>query len=157
TSFSNYGALSVDLVAPGSAILSTAPAYSDPLFSEGFESDLAGRWTTGGTNNSWARISTLAHSGTYSLSDSPGTTYLDNTDSFVRTVTPFSLSGRSGCRLNYSLRLTTEFGGDELRVEVSPDGSSWSTVSELSGSTAGAFLDLSDDISDLDGKPALYL
>jgi subtilisin family serine protease len=156
-SFSNYGRLSVDLVAPGSSILSTAPAYSAPLFSEGFETDMAGRWATGGTNNSWARITTVAHGGSYSLSDSPGTAYLDNTDSFVRTLTPFSLSGRTGCRLEYALRLATEFGSDKLSVEVSRDGVSWSTVSEFSGSTEGAFLELSDDLSELDGQGALYL
>jgi subtilisin family serine protease len=157
TGFSNYGARTVHLAAPGSGVLSAEPAYSPPVFSEGFENDISGSWSTGGPNNSWARITAVAHAGSYSLSDSPGATYLNNTDSFARTRNPFSLSGRSGCRLNYALRLSTEFGPDELVVEASRDGTGWSTVSELSGSSGGAFVELSDDLSVFDGQPAVYL
>src|SRR5439155_8232014 len=107
TSFSNFGRTSVDLAAPGQSILSAAPAFGAPLFSDGFETELAGIWETGGTHNGWARITTVAHGGSYSLSDSPGTTYENNTDSFVRTVQPFSLGGQVGCRVNYALRLST--------------------------------------------------
>jgi thermitase len=45
--FSNFGATSVDLAAPGVDILSAWLAYSN-LFSDGFETELAGRWAAGG-------------------------------------------------------------------------------------------------------------
>jgi subtilisin family serine protease len=157
TGFSNYGAGSVDLAAPGENVSSTIPAYSAPLFSEDFEDDISARWTTGGVNNSWARTNGIANSGTYSFSDSPGATYLDNTDSFARTTTPFNLSGQLGCRLSYAARITTEPNGDKLVVEVSGDAVSWTTLSELSGSTGGAFVGLADDLSDFDGVPSVYL
>jgi subtilisin family serine protease len=156
TTFSNYGAKSVDLAAPGANVLSAAPAYAT-VFGDGFETDLSGMWVTGGTNDSWGRVATVAHGGSYSLSDSPGTAYLDNTDSFVRTAGPFSLSGRLGCRVDYALRLSTEPDVDRLLLELSGNGLNWTPISDSSGSSGGSFLELSDDISRFDGTPALYL
>ena len=135
TEFSNFGRSSVDLAAPGASVLSAVPAYGPPAFNDGFETELAGIWTTGGTNDGWARITTVAHGGSYSLSDSPGTTYLNDTDSFVRTTNPVNLSGQVGCRLSYALRLTTEPGVDRLSIEVSTDGGNWTPISDASGST----------------------
>ena len=155
--FSNYGRSTVDLAAPGAGVLSALPAYSPPAFSDGFETELAGIWTTGGTNDGWARITTVAHAGSYSLSDSPGTTYLNDTDSFVRTTNPVNLSGQVGCRLSYALRLTTEPGVDRLSIEVSTDGANWTPISDASGSSNGAFLELADDLTRFDGAPVLYI
>ena len=157
TEFSNFGRSTVDLAAPGSSVLSAVPAYGPPAFSDGFETELAGIWTTGGTNDSWARITTVAHSGSYSLSDSPGTTYLNDTDSFVRTANPLNLSGQVGCQLSYALRLTTEPAVDRLSVEASTDGGTWTPISDNSGSTNGLFLELTDDLSRFDGAPVLYI
>ena len=156
TGFSNFGHTSVDVAAPGINVLSSAPAY-DPLFADGFETELAGKWVTGGVNDGWARITTVAHGGAYSLSDSPGTMYQNDTDSFVRTASPLNLGGRGGCRVEYALRLSTEPGVDRLLMEVSPDGVGWTTVSESSGSSEGRFLQLVDDISPYDGAPVLYV
>jgi subtilisin family serine protease len=144
--FSNFGPRSVDLAAPGVSTLSTTPAYAPPLLSEGFENDIGSTWVTGGVNNGWGRITTVAASGSYSLSDSPGAAYLDNTDSFVRTLNPFSLSGKVGCRVSYAVRLSTEPELDQLFLEVSPDGARWVGVSDLSGSTLGFFRRLTDDL-----------
>ncbi len=157
TDFSNFGRVSVDLAAPGSNVLSASPAYGPPAFSDGFETDIAGIWVTGGVNDTWGRITTVARSGIYSMSDSPGTTYLPDTDSFVRTASPFSLAGQIGCRAHYALRLGTEPVVDRLLVEVSSDGSNWTTVSDASGSSEGAFFDLIDDLTRFDGSPALFL
>jgi subtilisin family serine protease len=55
--FSDYGARSVDLGAPGVSVLSSYVKW-DPkvsLFTDGFETPLAGRWVTGGTPDSWVR------------------------------------------------------------------------------------------------------
>jgi subtilisin family serine protease len=157
TEFSNFGRSTVDLAAPGSSVLSAAPAYGPPAFSDGFETELAGIWTTGGQNDGWARITTVTHSGSYSLSDSPGTTYLNDTNSFVRTTNPVNLSGQAGCRLSYALRLTTEPGVDRLAIEVSRDGATWTSISDASGSSGGLFLELTDDLTSFDGAPLLYI
>jgi subtilisin family serine protease len=154
--FSNFGRVSVDLAAPGTNVLSAAPAYAD-AFADGFETDLAGIWVTGGVKDSWGRITTVAHGGSFSLSDSPGTTYQNDTDSFVRTAAPIDLRGRQGCRVQYALRLSTEPSVDHLLLEASTDGAAWTPISDSSGSTGGAFLELTDDLSPFDGAPSLYL
>jgi len=154
--FSNYGAHSVDLAAPGTTILSTSPAYTDPLYSEGFESDISTSWVTGGRNNTWGRLASVARSGSFSLSDSPDGPYLSDTESSARPVAPLSLSGQTGCRLYYAIRLATEVDADNLLVELSPDASRWETLSTLSGSTQGNFVELSDDLSPIDGAPVVY-
>jgi subtilisin family serine protease len=155
--FSNFGAASVDLAAPGVSTLSTTPAYGPSLVSEGFENDIAGNWVSGGVNNTWGRINTVAASGSYSLSDSPGAAYLDNTDSFVRTLNPFGLSGKVGCRATYAVRLSTEPELDQLRLEVSPDAARWVDVSELSGTTLGFFRRLTEDLSPFQTWPSVFL
>jgi subtilisin family serine protease len=156
-SFSNFGTHSVDLAAPGANVLSATPAYSQPLFSDGFESDLDATWLTGGLPNSWGRSATVASGGNFSLSDSPDATYLDDTDSFVRTRHAFNLSGRLGCRVEYAVRLATELDADKLTLEASRDAANWTAISEMSGSTQGQFYELSDDLSTFDGEPNVYL
>jgi subtilisin family serine protease len=91
--FSNWGATSVDLAAPGVDILSTYSAKR--LWADEFDTPIAGRWTTGGTNNSWASTTAVRADGT--LSDSPGGNYLNNTNSYVERST--DLSGAAGCEL----------------------------------------------------------
>ncbi|MGH3099634.1 MAG: S8 family peptidase, partial [Thermoleophilia bacterium] len=132
--FSNYGAAAVDLGAPGVSVLS--PFVSpDTVFSEGFEGDISATWTTGGTNNTWARTTERARNGSFSLADSPGANYLDNTDSFARTTNAFSLAGRPDCALAYELRLASEQGFDALFIERSTNAVDWTQVRVLSGST----------------------
>jgi thermitase len=156
-SFSNFGTRSVDLAAPGTNVLSAIPAYSQPVFSEGFESELSETWVSGGSPDIWGRVSTVAHGGLYSLSDSPDAAYLDGSDTFARTRQPFSLSGRLGCRVEYAVRLTTELGADKLSLEASRDGANWTVISEMSGSTQENFFELNDDLSSFDDEPAAYL
>ena len=155
-SFSNYGQTSVDLAAPGVDILSTQPAYGAPTLSEGFESDIAQTWTTGGVNNSWARTNAASKSGSSSLADSPGANYLNNSNSYVRSPS-INLSGRSGCRLEYQLRLDVERGFDFFYVEASTNGTTWTTVDGYSGSTAFLFLPAESDFSAFDGQASVFL
>ena len=56
--FSNWGALSVDVGAPGVAIDSTVPEQDLP-YREAFLDPLAGRWTAGGGPGAWTREATL--------------------------------------------------------------------------------------------------
>ncbi len=156
--FSNYGAASVDLGAPGVNVYSTAPAYSH-LLDEGFEGDIASTWSTGGTKNTWARTTESAGSGGYSLTDSPGANYLNNTDSYARTVNAVSLAGKKGCRIDYRLLISVVSvpSGDSLRVEASPDGSSWTELSRNQGSSGGAYFSYSDDLSALEGQPSVFV
>jgi subtilisin family serine protease len=136
--FSNYGAQTVDLAAPGVFIIGAVPAYSTPL-KEDFETALAGRWVTGGMNNTWARINIAAEGG-WSLTDSPSGQYANNTNSWARTASRVDLTGKQDCRLLYSLRLDIEnappTGGyyDALWIEGSSDGVTWQPVDYWVGS-----------------------
>ena len=156
-SFSNYGATAVDLAAPGVSILSTVPTFEASVFSEGFESDIGATWTTGGTNNSWARTNEQASSGGSSLADSPGGNYLDNTNSFARTANALSLSGTGGCKLDYKLRLAVDDPNDAVWIEASTDATNWTILKGWFGSTGGGFLSLTQDFSGFDGQASVYI
>ncbi len=155
--FSNWGAASVDLAAPGTSIYSTVPAYGPPLFGEDFEGDIAATWTTGDTPNTWARTGEAANTGGFSLTDSPGAPYAESTNSFARLTNPISLAGQTGCRVEYALRLDTEFEVDYLHVEGSADGAAWQPLRKWSGRTKGAFLRLSSDLSGFEGDDSVFL
>ena len=154
--FSNYGAAAVDLGAPGVRVLSPF-VTSDTVFSEGFEGDITATWTTGGTNNTWARTTERARNGSFSLADSPGASYLDNTDSFARTTNTFSLAGRPDCALAYELRLATEQGFDALFIERSTNAVDWTPVRTLTGSTGPGFRKLASSLAAAGGQASVYL
>jgi subtilisin family serine protease len=111
--YSNFGAAGVDLAAPGTTVVSTGVALDPPLFTETFEADIAATWTTGGDNNTWGRTSTAAATGSFSLADSPGGNYVDDTSSIARNTNPFSLAGQNGCSVLTQLRM-------DVRTEIQP-------------------------------------
>jgi thermitase len=156
TSFSNYGEQTVDLAAPGDFALGAAPAYQT-LFSDDFETDIAGRWVTGGTNNTWARTTSASSGGSYSLTDSPAGNYLNNTNSWARTANRVNLTGKQGCRLDYELRLDVQPPPapgryyDALFVEGSTNGSSWSVV-DAEVYSEPQFFPVTIDLSRYDGQ-----
>lgn len=153
-SFSNYGAASVHLAAPGLSILSSWLAY-DTMFVDDFSAD-TGRWSTGGSGIEWERTSETSTSKPFSVADSPGATYQPGTNSWIRSD-PINLAGRFGCAVDYRLRLAAESNRDFLLVEGSANGSSWSELARRSGSTGGVFLPFTEDISGRDGTSAFQL
>ncbi len=126
-SFSNYGATSVDLAAPGSRILSTLPAI-DTSFAEQFQ-DLS-RWQSTGSPT-WTLASDAA--GPY-VTDNASGPYAPGTSTEIALRAPVRLSAAERCSLAYAMQLDTEAEDDALLVEVS-DGGSWRTLSTWSGST----------------------
>jgi len=132
-SFSNYGATTVDVGAPGVNIYSTQHPR-ETILSEGFESGAPG-WTVGKVSgDTWAISSLFAYTGSNSLSDgSEALTYLANTNSWA-TSPSFSLSGKSGCKLSAWFKYITEINYDFVNVKASAGGS-YTTFSngQLSG------------------------
>ena len=127
-------------MAPGYGVLTDAPAF-DTVFADDFEQPLSGRWSTGGSGPAWGETTAKHVSGQHSLSDSPGGDYQANSDSFIRTQSPFSLAGHTGCRLDMRLALDTERDVDGLLVETSTDGgATWQVQAVFSGSSQGAFV-----------------
>jgi subtilisin family serine protease len=123
-SFSNYGAASVDLAAPGVNVLSTK-AYTR-VFSDNFEV-ASSKWTFGGTPNTWARTTDLPfgveHGGTW-LTDSPNGNYPTGTDNWART-SAINLAGHRDCAAQFHAYVQTEsWFGDFVAIEAAntPNG-----------------------------------
>ncbi|HWR83248.1 MAG TPA: S8 family serine peptidase, partial [Candidatus Deferrimicrobium sp.] len=139
--FSNFGATSVQIAAPGVNINSTKPTSNTTnLFLHHFDSNPAGLgYTFSGANSSWG-FSNTAFSAPTSMTDSPAGNYLNDTDSFA-TGPVFSTVGQRGCRLESRLRLATELDVDGILTDVSGNGgTNWSAETGWSGTTNGAFL-----------------
>jgi subtilisin family serine protease len=152
--FSNYGATAVDLSAPGVSTLSTL-ATPDTMLSNGFEGDIGATWTTGGTNNTWARTSERARNGSFSLGDSPGGSYLNNTDSFARPTNAINLTGRTECELALEFRLAVHLS-DGLVIDRSTNAVDWTHVQEVRGWTGG-FLPHAVSLANASGQSSVYL
>ena len=153
--FSNYGAASVDVGAPGVNTYSTVPAR-EVVFSDNFDDGDIAPWTTGGTPDTWAVTLEIdpPPSGTYCLTDSPGDDYVANTDNWAAGP-PVDLSGRVGCKLLYQMELDVELLLDVLYIEASTDGSTWNWVDGWTGTTIGIFFPFEEDLTPYDGEPSL--
>jgi len=139
--FSNFGATSVDLAAPGVNIYSTYPSHVT-RFSDDFESG-GGNWTSGGTNNTWGIVECTG-GGLHCWTDSPAGNYLPNTNSWIQTVASIDIStGAAECHVEYPTVLATESGFDGVLVEASPDAAAWTVLTGWSGSTGGTFIPFS--------------
>ena len=150
--FSNYGASSVDVGAPGRSIWSLAPEW-ERLIPPGLdETDIVGRWFGNGT---WSRTNTSALSGSWSLTDSEGGEYTNDTTRWIASSYGADLTGRKGCRINYSIK------GRVLDGDVFASGSiddwgtdRWSYVDSID--THGQWEARSDGISVVDGDPEVH-
>jgi len=151
-SFSNYGATSVDLGAPGVSILSSVPRAYLPHEGDVFFDDMehgAGNWVTSGTNNSWAITDEYeiywggdypsCPSPTHFWSDRPGvggsyTFYLSNTNSFLTYNADIDLSSYAGQDVYLGVTMGRHIGrNDHVYVQISNNsGSSWYTIQDWS-------------------------
>lgn len=145
--FSNWGAESVDLGAPGNQIMSTLPVYDThvndfPVNSEVFED---GEWTTGPTGQKWEVQGAEIDGEPKEVLASnpppgePGGGIPDGVDNFVTSKT-FSLAGRRGCTAGglYDAGLSEPEGELEAAVvfESSSDGGlTWREIGQVAEST----------------------
>jgi len=153
--FSNYGATSVDLAAPGVGIYSTVPVISAgapvTVYSENFDSasgllPLLG-WAQGGVNATWAVTPGTGVNGTNSLEDSPGGTYLPNTNSWAGYLTLLPAVKNNRYILSCVWKgYIDSFSLDYFQFNYSPDGKSWETVAWTDGNTGGNFVPVSTDL-----------
>jgi len=151
--FSNRGATSVDLAAPGVGVLTAAPPYAE-LATEDFETPLDGRWITGGTGGTWQRTTERAASGAWSVADSPGGPYGNDVSHWLQHVAPVDLTNRVGCRIDIQYRSQT-VNPDGIYFETSTNGgSSWVQQDTLTGDTDG-FISGDGDITSAQGRPSV--
>ena len=113
---SPYGTCSAD------GTESWARTANHPLpFADDFEGSLQG-WTLTGA---WSSATGAVHSGSFALTDSPGTNYMHSQDTWAQTAV--NLTGAVWPVLTFWDRYALA-GGDWFRLEVSPDGSSWTPL-----------------------------
>ncbi|MFP4316764.1 MAG: S8 family serine peptidase [Desulfovibrionales bacterium] len=115
--FSNYGATSVDVAAPGWAVYSTVPRPKT-IVSWDFERGDIGGWDLAG---SWGVTSQDGYDSNYSLTDSPDGDYGNNHN--IAATTPVIVTeGNSGLVLKFRIKGNTEPENDRLNVEACVDG-----------------------------------
>lgn len=158
SSFSNFGATTVDLGAPGgdlsgdpdSDILSAKPSWAAPVFSDSFDAGL-GSWTASHVFGfDWGIESGAGVGGSDAVTDSPGGNYQANTNSRLQKTTPVDLSGRRGCRLDLFLGLEGVEDPDSVGVGVLTGAGN--IGENLTGSTGGFYEPFELSISDADGR-----
>ena len=159
-SFSNFGATSVDLAAPGVNIYSSIPVFSygatTPLYTKNFDTgETIGSapvgWTRGGTGTSsfWTVNNVSANSAPNSLEDSPIGNYSNNTNAYVLYNNPIPRTGsyNKAYFLNFNRRQYLEYGYDYLYVVASPDNSNWDAFWADSTTTIASFTATSADLT----------
>ena len=141
-SSSNFGAVNVDLAAPGVNILSTVPTKT--VFSDDFETGIAGRWTTNDAGQTgaprWRRTTLFSTSPSNSLTDSPAGNYVNNQDNWARNTTGFNLTGGSHCKVNAQVKIQTEDNFDTFSIEATRTpavASSWQGLFFFNGAGTG--------------------
>lgn len=120
--FSDWGAASVDLGAPGTEILSTYPAL-DTLFADDFAvDDFASTWTATGANGGFARTNEAPLS-SFGMSDSPSVARpVANTIRESTSVAVPVPAGAGACALSQR-RSVSAGSGDSYQYFVLSDGS----------------------------------
>jgi thermitase len=162
SSFSNFGATTVDLGAPGGDgsgianqdILSAKPAYAAPAFGDTFEGTL-GSWTASGAGLAWGIGTQGVGPGDpltkHSAQDSPGANYQDDTDSELEKTTALNLTGQRGCRLDFFLaRAGIESGFDFVGVGINTAAGISGTL--FTGSSGGFFRHEEMSMPEADGR-----
>lgn len=160
SSFSNYGATSVDVGAPGSNILSTGVTFSEGQNSyETFDSltppaipagyTKTGNWGTGDASalygGGWERV----------LYGDVTVPYSANVNSTITSPT-INMSGRTGATFNFWTICDTEYtapgaSSDYMALEVSSDGSTFTEVSQWNEYSIDAAV-ADTDPSDVSGE-----
>jgi thermitase len=163
--FSNYGAKSVDIAAPGTSILSTKPDYGAALFGDDFEAGL-GLWGTAasGGGKPWGPSDSAAH-GLKSATDSPVGDYgeaesgsEDPAASELLTTSPVSLAGQRGCRIHFNAMYEIESGFDVFAAGAVSEALPFA-LAEFDGASPGypsSFSREEVSVSELDGRTDVH-
>src|SRR6185503_6563210 len=111
--------------------------------------DIVGRWTGNGT---WSRTNAFSFSGDYSLTDSEGGDYTNDTARWITSSYGADLTGRQGCRINYAIKGKVLDGDLFASGSIDDLGTDRFERAE-SLDTHGQWETWSDGISVIDGDP----
>jgi len=161
--FSSFGGTTVDLAAPGENIYSARPSRQ-AVWTDNYDDGSIAGWTTGGANNLWGVSNAVYYSSPCSLAVNPAGNYPANTSSWARSPA-LNLTGYKGCKLQFVIRGAAETNTDQLYVETSANGTTWTAreievastlYSSYSRNTGGAWLSALVDFGALDNGAAAY-
>ncbi|MDE4908362.1 S8 family serine peptidase [Methanogenium marinum] len=151
SSFSNYGATSVDVGAPGTNIYSTIPreiSVGTSVYSDDFSS--AAGWyeydNTQSDREAWHLDTTTYISAASSLATGQ---YDNNWDQWIIKEDKISLVGLTNPVVRYQWLVDTQIYSDPAYLGISEDGSNFS-FKGLSGKTGG-FIEQTYDLTDFGG------
>lgn len=154
-SFSNVGATTVDVGAPGANVLSARADYTE-VFGDDFSP--ASAWSTSTSNGGapWTAVGSPNSDGNTAVADTPYGQAADP-DFYAQGIlikaAPLSLAGRRGCRIHFEARYDLEQGFDYLRAGAVAGSESDDRL--LTGSSDGSFRGEEASISGLDGEAAV--
>jgi len=158
--FSNFGAETVDVFAPGEEVLSTVigpPATFEPdvlnttLVSDA--SDLTGWDVSEYAKDPW-EVSTdrfVSDPSSFAI-----TNYRDDEESWIKSTNPLDLSGYGSAALSFQAYYDIEEGIDTLDAWASTDGTNWTHLGSFSGYSDG-FAKKTLDLSAYAGSSNVYL
>ncbi len=134
--FTNTGAGTVDLAAPGEQVLSTYPGLNYlPSSSDTFYDPCNSNWSEWDRTGTWQVTSESFHDGGMAWSDSPYGDYQDDANYSI-TSPVMNLSFAKGtCAVGFWAKTNLENGYDYLYVEASSDNTKWTTIGALTGTT----------------------
>lgn len=136
--YSNFGAESVDVAAPGgnyfSNIYSTTPPDREVLFAEDFEAG-EDAWETGYRFEAWS-IAFIDDFMSNVIQDSIAD-YHENEESYIQTRSPIAAENYRGLHIQFKTRYLLETDRDFLYVEGSTDGENFSVDFPVTGSLTG--------------------
>lgn len=133
--FSNYGAGSVKLGAPGTEILSTDPVF-ETLFYEDFQGatvpSVGTQFTTQGPVSRWGTVNNAVTTGNIAARGDFANSqpYAANTDGSLVSP-PINTTGRRGLRLGFNIRVDCAVG-DALDVDASNNDGAWQNLTRFS-------------------------
>lgn len=141
SSFSNYGLSSVDLSAPGEAILSTMRYTIDytPQAGDFYFETIDGNETweiSSNDSTSWYHDTTATHSAPYVLTDSNNSNYSNEQNKYFNPTTPIDLTGvaQENLSLGFWAQIDLETDWDYLHILFSADGgATWTEVQSFTG------------------------
>ena len=96
------------------------------------------------------------HSGTYALTDSPSGNYANNVDTAAQIAQAFDFSSATSPILSFWHRYEIESSYDDADVEVSTDGSIWTSVAHYDGYQS-TYTQASIDLSAYNGNSTVYI
>jgi len=136
--YSNYGATTVDVAAPGgsrySNMHSTIPPKREVMFREDFENG-DDNWVKNGVFQQWSVIYDSEFD-SHVIRDSPAN-YHTNEDSYIQLATPLNSDRYRGLYIEFKALYALEANRDYLQVEGSTDGVNFSTDYPVTGFITG--------------------